>query len=468
MSYSARCPQCGVRVEIEPEEIRRNKTCHECDYVFESPVTGIMAGVTTDGFWVKKRLAGGAVSEIFEAQKMATSEKLLLKVLCPSMTRDPAAVDAYMAWVERAREVNLPNVVASLETGTIMDHIYLAYPTMSGICLDAHLESEGPMAEKEALKVGMKIARILDTAWTDHAALHLSLKPSNILLDMDKQIFLLDPGHCRLLLPLEDPELQRLSGWPPYYFAPELILGQTDLDHRSDMYSLGATLYELATGEPIYEGEDVADIFGRHLEEMPEAPSTHNDALSKRFDSVVMTLLAKNRDDRYATWEEAAKALKHATKSKGKSTTATRLNLKAPDQDPTATTTLKTGGLAAVAAPEPESKNRAIIIGGIVLAAFLAVVAVVLWMSQERVQPDTPQQETQVPAVDPKMQELEQMYSAAMKYAEENPQDFDGAIRRFVEVRTAGNRTDYQHKAQEQISAIRDARKAAEAGNNGS
>src|SRR5690606_8439568 len=113
---------CGVRIEIKPEQIDRDFRCQECDHVFKAPVTGIMAGVTTDGFWVKRRVAGGAISEIFEAQQMATGQKMLLKVICPALTADPVALDAYLAWVERARDVDSPSFVATVETGQIIDH----------------------------------------------------------------------------------------------------------------------------------------------------------------------------------------------------------------------------------------------------------------------------------------------------------------------------------------------------------
>jgi serine/threonine-protein kinase len=165
------------------------------------------------------------------------------------------------------------------------------------------LEAGTPFAERDVLEIGLQIAQALEHAHR-RGLIHRDIKPANLMMTPEGVAKLADLGMARD--PDDDATTRRERGkaiGTPYYMAPEQIEG-TDIDPRVDLYALGATLYHIATGQPPFPSRVVDEVLEGHLHEEPTPPDQLNPALSTGFNEVIAMLLAKARDERYATAEE--------------------------------------------------------------------------------------------------------------------------------------------------------------------
>jgi serine/threonine-protein kinase len=163
------------------------------------------------------------------------------------------------------------------------------------------IQKDGPLEERRALYVARQVAAALNHADT-FGLLHRDVKPDNILVHADDFVKLTDFGLSRAQT--ADDTMLTLPGTAvgtPYYMSPEQARGESGIDIRSDLYSLGATMYEMVTGDPPHTGPSVALILAQHLTEIPRSPKDFNPELSDEICHTILRLLAKQRDERYAS-----------------------------------------------------------------------------------------------------------------------------------------------------------------------
>lgn len=478
MQYQIRCPNCGTRQGVGLKEAGREIVCPSCTDPFAVPITGITAGTTSDGLWVKRRVGGGYVSDLFEATRIKDDEKLLLKVLCPLLTGEPDLLREYLDGIQKVMEVSHPNIVAPLQTGPLLGHVFIAFPPLAGICLDVYVTENGPMAEREVLKMAVKIARALDHANRGHHLLHHALKPANLLLDEQSQIKVLDLNQQRLLLATSTPGLQRLAGAPPNYFSPEQIEGRAELDCRSDIYALGCTLFFLTTGQPPFPGDDVAEVFGLHLQAPPPAPSSVKGTLTPAFDELVAKMLAKDRDARYQTWEEVIAAIHTASAASTEQVTQTKLRLAVQpknyyaDTAPPAAAAASPPAAAPARAAAAEEGNMLSGLGipgvsqlsplhlKILLWTAFGALAVIVFCLSVLINRQGTRHGAQLPAPPKNLQaqELEvkqkELFDQGMKAANAKPLDAAKAIRLLQQARDLDTRSSSGKHAQEEITRL--------------
>jgi serine/threonine-protein kinase len=161
------------------------------------------------------------------------------------------------------------------------------------------IRSTGPLRERRAAYIARQVADALDHA-AAFGLLHRDIKPDNILVHPDDFVKVTDFGLSRFVT--GDDTMLTLPGTAvgtPFYMSPEQARGETDLDVRADLYSLGATLYEMLTGDPPHSGPSVALVLAQHLTESPLSPRELNPALSEPVCRLVLKLLAKDREARY-------------------------------------------------------------------------------------------------------------------------------------------------------------------------
>lgn len=247
----------------------------------------------------------GAPEELLEGPLVA------LKILPPRLAKDKSLLTRFQREVEVLAGLRHSNVVRAVDWGMADGLHYLAMEFVQGENAYQKVSRDGPLPEKQVAEIGIAIARALEYA-SQRGIVHRDVKPENILIDLSGVARLTDFGLVSLEGGGKDAALTHVgvTVGTPYYISPEQAQGETDADIRSDLYSLGATMYHLLTGDVPYEGEDAPVIMAKHIVEPVPDASERNRKVSPEMAAVVMKLMAKSRRDRYQSPAELADDLK--------------------------------------------------------------------------------------------------------------------------------------------------------------
>jgi serine/threonine-protein kinase len=209
-------------------------------------------------------------------------------------------VQRFVREAKMAAALSHPNLVSVIDAGASNGLYYFVMEYVEGKSVGERLHEIGKFSEKEALGVALDVASALQHA-SEKGLIHRDVKPDNIMMHRDR-VKLADMGLAR---PTTDERWAMaeagLAVGTPYYISPEQARGEVQIDIRTDLYSLGATLYHMVTGRPPFEGETSAEVTRQHADNSLFAPPPDhlNDKLSSGFGVVVETLLAKDRRTRY-------------------------------------------------------------------------------------------------------------------------------------------------------------------------
>ncbi|OVE81564.1 hypothetical protein BVY04_02870 [bacterium M21] len=317
LNEEVKCKVCASRNRVTAEQINTKQKCRSCQNEYIVPITSISAGLVQGDYWVQRKIGSGNVGETFLAKRVSDNTKVFLKVLCPSLTGDPQCVNNFMIEICRSHQVDNAHIVSAFETGKLHGHYYIATPFVNGECLDQRIERDGPLSEKEVLKVALKTARLLRHAWQDYSLVHRSLRPSNILLTETSDVYLLDMGNSKHLLAPPPTPLDRLNfqGTVADYVSPEQAQGITNIDCTSDIYSLGATLFYLLTGTKPYRGEDTTQVLEKHLRSKAPDATKRSKQVSAETAMLIRKMMAKDAGERIRTWHGVIKEIKGILKT---------------------------------------------------------------------------------------------------------------------------------------------------------
>jgi len=255
------------------------------------------------------KLGEGGMGAVYQARDLRTGEYVALKVLPRSKARDPEFLARFEGEARAIFELDHPNIVKALGLGEADGYHYLALEYVEGRDVYDILDERGRIPEQEALSIIIQITQALEHAW-EEKVVHRDIKPGNILVDRHGLAKLTDFG---LALDRERVAGGRITEGAealgtPFYLAPEQARGEKDIDIRSDIYSLGATLYEMVTGHPPFEGSP-AEVLSKHLSQQIPSPRDIDRTLSPGLCHIIEKMMAKRREDRYQTPHELMKDL---------------------------------------------------------------------------------------------------------------------------------------------------------------
>ncbi len=256
------------------------------------------------GYQLISRLGSGAMATVYKARQLSVNRMVAIKVLPPRYSSDPEYVDRFYREAQAAAKLNHPNIVQAIDVGEAGGFHYFVMEYVEGYSLYEELAKGKVFSEQEALRVILQVARALQHAHA-RGLIHRDVKPKNIMMTRDGTVKLADMGLARLAADEQaaQAEAGRAFG-TPYYISPEQIRGELNVDFRADIYSLGATLYHLVTGQVPFEGPTPAAVMHKHLKEPLVPPDHINAALSVGLGEVVEAMMAKRPQDRYASTED--------------------------------------------------------------------------------------------------------------------------------------------------------------------
>jgi Tol biopolymer transport system component len=267
-----------------------------------------LRGGLTGRYEVEREIGRGGMATVFLARDVRHSRRVALKVLDPELGAVVGA-ERFLAEIKVTANLQHPNLLPLFDSGEAGGLLFYVMPFVEGESLRARLEREKQLSVDDALRLAIGIASALDYAHR-HGVIHRDLKPENILLH-DGQPLVADFG---IALALSNAGGQRitqtgLSLGTPHYMSPEQATGDRDLDARTDIYSLGAVLYEMLAGEPPYTGNTAQAVVSRVLTERPRALRTMRPSVPDHVDAAVTAALEKLPADRFATSADFIAAL---------------------------------------------------------------------------------------------------------------------------------------------------------------
>ncbi|MBL8878812.1 MAG: serine/threonine protein kinase [Phycisphaerales bacterium] len=256
------------------------------------------------GYQLQRRVGAGAMAVVYKAKQLSLDRVVAIKVLPKRLSKNVEFVERFYREGRAAAKLNHPNIVQAIDVGESGGFHYFVMEFVEGCTVYDELAGGKAYDEKEAIAIATQIASALLHAH-ERGFIHRDVKPKNVMLTNERIAKLADMGLAREMTDLEAAmaEAGRAYG-TPYYISPEQIRGEVTIDIRCDIYSLGGTLYHMVTGRVPFEGPTPSAVMHKHLREPLVPPDHISTKLSSGFASMIEMMMAKNRDDRYASCRE--------------------------------------------------------------------------------------------------------------------------------------------------------------------
>jgi serine/threonine-protein kinase len=258
-----------------------------------------LLGEQIPGFELLEKIGQGAMGTVYKARQTSMNRLVAIKVLNPRQAGNPDFIQRFTREAHLAAKLSHNNIVQAIDVGSAGGLYYFVMEYVPGTTIKEELESGKVYEEKEAVDIILQIAQAIQHAFR-RGLIHRDIKPANIILTLDGIAKLADLGVAR---ETDDAALARsekgLTIGTPFYIAPEQARGREDIDVRADIYSLGATLYHMVTGQYPFPGPGVEAVLLAHIKQELTPPDHINTKLSSGLGEVVEVMMAKDRHERY-------------------------------------------------------------------------------------------------------------------------------------------------------------------------
>jgi serine/threonine-protein kinase len=317
LSHAFSCPKCEKPLEEGPNfcpwcgEDLRGLTPNS------ATLSGAWTGLLIDGrYRLKEKLGEGGMGTVYKVEHVRMGKILALKVLRPDVALDKQLKQRFQQEARLVSRLSHPNTIQVFDFGELEDgSLYIAMEYLHGRDLAGTLRAHGSVSEERGISIGCQVLASLSEAHEQNIV-HRDIKPANVMLIKHKHgqdlVKVLDFGIAKLAV---DEQRKHITGvadflGTPAYMSPEQARGES-LDARSDLYSVGAMLFELLTGRGVFLGPTPLSIITKQMTDDP--PSFAEAAPGKRFspalEQVIRKSLAKRREDRFASADEMRVAL---------------------------------------------------------------------------------------------------------------------------------------------------------------
>jgi eukaryotic-like serine/threonine-protein kinase len=259
---------------------------------------------------VEARIGSGGMGEVYRGVDTVLDRTVAIKILLPQFARDANFVDRFRREAQAAARLNHPNLVGIYDSGADGETQFIVMEFIEGRTLADFMSSGGRFDVAHAVEVAEKICDALAFA---HIAgvIHRDIKPANVMVTRNGEVKVMDFGIARIVAgPQTAPQTSAVLGTAAY-ISPEQAQGLA-VNGRSDIYSLGAVLYEMLTGRPPFTGDSPVAVAYKQVNESPVLPSIANPEVTPLLDAVLMRALAKNPANRYQTADDFRADLERA------------------------------------------------------------------------------------------------------------------------------------------------------------
>lgn len=306
-----KCGGCGLELVVPPDSARRDTLSEQ------------VLGKTVGGSRILYRIGGGGMGGVFKAHHVGLDLPVAVKILHSHLAdRDPVFIKRFIREARSTAKLQHPNVVGIMNVGFENGLHYIVMPFVGGGSAALLLERHERLPVDQVLHIALQIAKALTIAEANNI-MHRDIKPANILFTEEGEAKLADLGLAKSYLDAADSGITQtgIACGTPLYFSPEQAKGAPNIDIRSDIYSLGITLYHLLEGSPPFTAESAYVIFQKHVHE--ELPPLRNadPPVSEPVARLLRKMTEKKPEDRFENARQLEKAiseLQHGLVSTGK------------------------------------------------------------------------------------------------------------------------------------------------------
>ncbi|MEM6961566.1 MAG: HDOD domain-containing protein, partial [Myxococcota bacterium] len=253
------------------------------------------------------------MGEVFFAEHTTIARRAAIKFIRSEFSTNAEVVERFLAEARSVNEIRHPNIVEITDFGQLEERYYIVMELLEGETLQERMARLGPLPEEDVVAMVMQIAAAVGAAH-EKGVVHRDLKPENIFLtnhpDYPNFVKVLDFGIAKLVR--EETGGRTIPGTligTPGYMSPEQAIGSADLDHRSDVYSLGIVCYEMLTGTVPFTSEHLGQLVLAHCSETPKPLREHRQEVSPWLEQLVLRTLAKRPEDRFESMATLRAAL---------------------------------------------------------------------------------------------------------------------------------------------------------------
>lgn len=253
-----------------------------------------------------KRIGGGGMSEVYKAKCHKLNRYVAIKVLKEEFGKDSNFVKKFNIEAQAAAGLSHPNIVNIYDVVNENNMHFIVMELIEGITLKDYIASKGMLDIKEAINIALQVAKGLECAH-ERNIVHRDVKPQNIIISVDGTVKVADFGIAKATT---EETINAFALGSVHYISPEQAKGAyTDI--RSDIYSLGVSLYEMISGRVPFNGENAVAVALAHVEEVVTPPSIYNSKISPELETIVLKCMQKSPDRRYQNLKELIRELQN-------------------------------------------------------------------------------------------------------------------------------------------------------------
>lgn len=263
--------------------------------------------IIAERYEILGKIGTGGMADVYKAKDHKLNRFVAVKVLKAEFREDTTFIRKFKSEAQAAAGLTHPNIVNVFDVGDDEGLYYIVMELIEGITLKEYISKKGKLSIKEATSIAIQVSMGLETAHS-HGIVHRDVKPQNIIISTDGKVKVTDFGIARAAS--SNTISSNVMG-SVHYSSPEQVRGGYS-DEKSDIYSLGITLYEMVTGKVPFDGDTTVAIAIKHLQEEMVAPSVYTPELPYSLEQIIYKCTQKSVDRRYNKMEDVIADLKHS------------------------------------------------------------------------------------------------------------------------------------------------------------
>ncbi len=272
------------------------------------PESDHLEGLRLGPYLLLKKLGAGGFGAVYHSRHETLGRDTAIKILFPHYAADAAFVARFKREARAAARMEHPGIVQVYDVGEDRGYQFIAMQFVDGLPLERLIENRGKLKPNEAISIGKRVAAALEFAH-GHGVVHRDVKPGNILITKDSKVKVVDFGLARDLVETGGGVSQtgQVLG-TPHYMSPEQGRGDK-VDERSDVYSLGATLYSMVTGRVPFDGSNAISVILKHASEAVVPPIQLDPSIPRPLSDLIVSMMAKETKGRPQHMADVVRAL---------------------------------------------------------------------------------------------------------------------------------------------------------------
>ena len=263
--------------------------------------------IIAERYEILGKIGTGGMADVYKAKDHKLNRFVAVKVLKPEFREDTTFIRKFKSEAQAAAVLTHPNIVNVFDVGDDNGVYYIVMELIEGITLKEYISKKGKLSVKEATSIAIQVSMGLEAAHS-HGIVHRDVKPQNIIISMDGKVKVTDFGIARAAS--SNTISSNVMG-SVHYSSPEQVRGGYS-DEKSDIYSLGITMYEMVTGKVPFDGDTTVAIAIKHLQEEIVPPSVYTPELPHSLEQIILKCTQKSVDRRYQNMEDVTADLKHS------------------------------------------------------------------------------------------------------------------------------------------------------------